>query len=341
MPSPAWKTCGSPVKTCLIVLGVGEDHPGPFVGDVEREHVAVAGLALLEHPLRLARPDRGLDRARHRRPGRQAAGAGSPAGGSVAVASPPSPQVHATPTVARCRVRSISLKTCSLTPPWPARPASPHRSSTGSCPARASLSAAHAADGSSGRHRDRRAGAGARHPRDPQARRAARRALADRRPAAERGAGLRSAAPASSAGPPIPMAELLEFELPGPDGPIAARLYVPHGAPPPPRPMLVHYHGGGWVIGDLETHDGACRFLAAHSGAAVLSTDLPPRPRAPLPGPGRRRRRPPSSGPTRLRTSSAPTRRIAVGGDSAGGNLAAGVCLAMRDAAGRSRRCSC
>ena len=93
----------------------------------------------------------------------------------------------------------------------------------------------------------------------------------------------------SSDGPPIPMAELLEFELPGADGPLTARLYVPHGAPPPPRPMLVHFHGGGWMVGDLETHDSACRFLAAHSGVGDPLDDLPARPRASLPGRGRRR----------------------------------------------------
>ena len=84
-------------------------------------------------------------------------------------------------------------------------------------------------------------------------------------------------------GAPIPMAELVELEIPGAGGPLAARLYVPHGAPPPPRPMLVHYHGGGWMVGDLDTHDSACRFLAAHSGVAVLSTTYRLAPEHPFP----------------------------------------------------------
>src|SRR5215204_4922749 len=88
---------------------------------------------------------------------------------------------------------------------------------------------------------------------------------------------------ASSDGPPIPMAELLEFELPGVEAPLKARLYVPHSAPPPPRPMLVHYHGGGWMVGDLDTNDSACRFLAAHSGAAVFSPTYRLAPEHPYP----------------------------------------------------------
>ena len=80
------------------------------------------------------------------------------------------------------------------------------------------------------------------------------------------------------------MAELVEFEIPGAGrARCKARLYVPHGAPPPPRPMLVHYHGGGWMVGDLETHDSACRFLAAHSGVSVLSTTYRLAPEHPFP----------------------------------------------------------
>ena len=112
---------------------------------------------------------------------------------------------------------------------------------------------------------------------------------------------------ASSAGPPIPMAELLEFDIQGPAGPLKARLYVPHGAPPPPRPMLIHFHGGGWMTGDLQTHDGPCRFLAAHSGASVLSTTYRLAPEHPFPA-AVETRRPPTAGPSRSPGSSAWTR---------------------------------
>ena len=139
---------------------------------------------------------------------------------------------------------------------------------------------------------------------------------------------------ASSDGPPIPMAELLEFELPGADGPLKARLYVPHGAPPPPRPMLVHYHGGGWMVGDLETHDSACRFLAAHSGVSVLSTTYRLAPEHPFPAAVEDAQASFLWANALADELGADPGRIAVGGDSAGANLAAGVCIAMRDAGG-------
>ena len=139
---------------------------------------------------------------------------------------------------------------------------------------------------------------------------------------------------ASSDGPPIPMAELVEFEMPGVDGPLKARLYVPHNAPPPPRPMLVHYHGGGWMVGDLETHDSACRFLAAHSGVAILSTTYRLAPEHPFPAAVEDAQASFLWAHALADELGADPARIAVGGDSAGGNLAAGVCIAMRDAGG-------
>ncbi len=141
-------------------------------------------------------------------------------------------------------------------------------------------------------------------------------------------------AAASSDGPPIPMAELVEFELPGVDGPLRARLYVPHGAPPPPRPMLVHYHGGGWMVGDLETHDSACRFLAAHSGVTVLSTTYRLAPEHPFPAAVEDAQASFLWANALADELGADPDRIGVGGDSAGANLAAGVCISMREAGG-------
>ena len=139
---------------------------------------------------------------------------------------------------------------------------------------------------------------------------------------------------ASSSGPPIPMAELLEFEIPGAECPHPARLYVPHGAPPPPRPMLVHFHGGGWMVGDLETHDSACRFLAAHSGVTVLSTTYRLAPEHPFPAAVEDAQASYLWARALAEELGADPARIGVGGDSAGGNLAAGVCISMRDAGG-------
>jgi acetyl esterase len=139
---------------------------------------------------------------------------------------------------------------------------------------------------------------------------------------------------AATSGPRIPMAQVLNFKIPGPGGSLPARLYVPHGAPPPPRPTLVYFHGGGWMVGDLETHDSACRFLAAHSGASILSPTYRLAPEHPFPAAVEDAR---EAWIWAFRLSAelgADPTRIAVGGDSAGANLAAGVALAMREAGG-------
>lgn len=128
------------------------------------------------------------------------------------------------------------------------------------------------------------------------------------------------------AGPPQPMARIERLELPGPAGGIPARLYVPPD-PAPLHPLIVYFHGGGWVVGNLDTQDGACRFLAAGAGVKVLSVDY--------------RLAPEHRFPAGVEDAYAAFRwaalqaselgcdpaRIAVAGDSAGGNLAAAVSL--------------
>lgn len=135
------------------------------------------------------------------------------------------------------------------------------------------------------------------------------------------------------AGPPLPMARVENLELPGPAGPIPARLYMPPGAGPQP-PLLVFFHGGGWVLGSLESHEGPCRFLAANAGMAVLSVDYRLAPEHPFPAAVED-----AFAAFRWAASQADELgidggRIAVGGDSAGGNLAAAVCLLARDDGG-------
>ncbi|HEY5052477.1 MAG TPA: alpha/beta hydrolase fold domain-containing protein [Solirubrobacterales bacterium] len=139
---------------------------------------------------------------------------------------------------------------------------------------------------------------------------------------------------AATAGTPLPMAELHELEYPGAAGPLAARLYVPLGAEPAPRPTIVFFHGGGWVVGDLDTHDSVCRFLAAHSGAAVLSARYRLAPEHPFPAAVEDAEAAFRWAVANAEELGADPARLAVGGDSAGGNLAAGVCLAMRDSSG-------
>ncbi|HEX3323693.1 MAG TPA: alpha/beta hydrolase [Solirubrobacterales bacterium] len=135
-------------------------------------------------------------------------------------------------------------------------------------------------------------------------------------------------------GPPPPMARVEDMAIPGPAGEIPARLYVALGAPRPPQPLLVYYHGGGWVIGDLETHDGLCRFLAEHSGCRVLSIDYRLAPEHPFPAAVEDAAAAFAWAAAHAAELGADPARVAVVGDSAGGNLSAGVCLQARNAGG-------
>ncbi len=126
-------------------------------------------------------------------------------------------------------------------------------------------------------------------------------------------------------------AEARSVSIPGPTGDIAARHYRPPGGGPP-APLLVFYHGGGWVFGDLDTHDSACRLISRDAGVHVLAVDyrLAPEHRAPAAvddayAAYRWARE-------RAGDLGADPRRVAVGGDSAGGNLAAVVTRLVRDA---------
>src|SRR2546421_12559780 len=72
--------------------------------------------------------------------------------------------------------------------------------------------------------------------------------------------------------------------VPGPRGEIPVRVYTPEGRAP--FPVLVYFHGGGWVIGNLETHDGLCRHLANAASGVGLAGAYRPAPRHPFPPPG-------------------------------------------------------
>jgi len=135
---------------------------------------------------------------------------------------------------------------------------------------------------------------------------------------------------------PIPgeaVASVQDLRLPGPAGEIPVRLYVPEGAPEPSG-ALVYFHGGGWVIGSLETHDSLCRALANRSGARVVSVDyrLAPEHRWPAAAEDC------YAMACHLAEHGAALgidgARLAVGGDSAGGNLAAVVALLARERGG-------
>jgi acetyl esterase/lipase len=137
-------------------------------------------------------------------------------------------------------------------------------------------------------------------------------------------------------GPFPDVAAVVDHRVPVAGGEITVRAYSPGG--PGPHPALVYYHGGGWVIGDLYTHDGLCRSLSAAAGCAVLSVDYRLAPEAKYPVPVED-----SYAALLWIVANAgrlgiDRRRIAVGGDSAGGNLATVMALLARDRRGPALR---
>jgi acetyl esterase len=133
-------------------------------------------------------------------------------------------------------------------------------------------------------------------------------------------------------GPAGPVASVQDRMVPGPAGELPVRIYAPEGEPP--FPIVVWFHGGGWVVGTLDSYDPLCRALAAAVPAVVVSVDY--------------RLAPEHRWPAAVEDAYAATmwasrhaaelggaqHRLAVAGDSAGGNLAAVVALGARDRGG-------
>ena len=135
----------------------------------------------------------------------------------------------------------------------------------------------------------------------------------------------------SEADPPE-VAETVDGAFAGPGGEIRYRRYLPLGVEAGSLPTLVYYHGGGFVIGTIETHDSTCRRVANRSRCQVISIDYRLSPEHPFPAPiddGIAAFRHVRDNAAALGADPA---RLAVGGDSAGGAVAAVVCQAMRDA---------
>lgn len=138
---------------------------------------------------------------------------------------------------------------------------------------------------------------------------------------------------------PIEVAETKNLDMPGPGGRIALRLYRAEPLKAgEAQPVIVYFHGGGWVIGDLESHDTVCRELAARSGATLISVDYRLAPEHVFPAAAED-----AIAATKWIASNAAqlgvdASRMAVAGDSAGGNLAAVAAIAARDAGGPAIR---
>jgi acetyl esterase len=134
-------------------------------------------------------------------------------------------------------------------------------------------------------------------------------------------------------GPPVEVGSVRDVEAPGPRGPIPIRIYTPEGATEP-RPLFVFYHGGGWVCGSRDSYDAVCRVLTRESGCVVASVDYRLAPEHPAPQPFEDCYAATEWLAAHGAQLGADPTRLAVGGDSAGGGLAANVALKARDAGG-------
>src|SRR5919108_4232700 len=135
-----------------------------------------------------------------------------------------------------------------------------------------------------------------------------------------------------AAGPEV--AQVEDRVIPGPRVELPVRIYTPVGSGP--FPILVWFHGGGWVVGDLETADPTARHLTVGASCVVVSVDYRLAPETKFPGAADD-----AYAATVWAAQQAPrldgdSATIAVGGDSAGGNLAAAVALMARDRGGLS-----
>jgi acetyl esterase len=140
---------------------------------------------------------------------------------------------------------------------------------------------------------------------------------------------LRALAAARAAIRPPPVASATDTQVKGAAGPLAARVYRLSREK---SPTAVFFHGGGWVAGDLETHDRQARLLAIETGAVVVSVDYRRPPETRFPGAFEDGFAAVRDVIERIAEFGGDSSRVAVAGDSAGGNLAAAVAIACRDA---------
>ncbi|WP_138418620.1 alpha/beta hydrolase [Aquibacillus sediminis] len=134
------------------------------------------------------------------------------------------------------------------------------------------------------------------------------------------------------AGEPEAVGKVENRTVPGPAGDIPIRIYTPKGEGP--FPALVYYHGGGWVVGDLDTVDVPCRLLANRAECVVVSVDYRLAPEHKYPAAAEDCYAATKWVADKAASLNVDQERVAVGGDSAGGNLAAVVSLMARDKGG-------
>ena len=128
---------------------------------------------------------------------------------------------------------------------------------------------------------------------------------------------------------PEPVGAVTDLEIRGPNGPVPLRIYLPDGEGP--FPLVVFFHGGGWVRGSLDAYEGPCRLLTNETDCVVVSVGYRRAPEHPFPAGFEDCYRAAEWAATHAADLQGDPDRVAVAGDSAGGNLAAAVALAARD----------
>ena len=132
------------------------------------------------------------------------------------------------------------------------------------------------------------------------------------------------------AGPEV--AKVEDRNIPSSDGDVPVRIYTPEGSGP--FPILAWYHGGGWVVGDLESADATARDLCVGGKCVVVSVDYRLSPETKFPGPADDCWVTTTWAVENAASINGDASRLAVGGDSAGGNIAAAMCLMAADRGG-------
>jgi acetyl esterase len=140
-----------------------------------------------------------------------------------------------------------------------------------------------------------------------------------------------------SAGPGAADVDVENRTIPGPGGQIPIRIYTPRAAGAI-APIVVYYHGGGWVIGNLDTHDATCRDLSSQSGAIFVSVDYRLAPESRFPAAADDSYAALVWAHEHASELGGDRDRMAVAGDSAGGNLAAVTAVRARDEGGPALR---
>ncbi|HKW36515.1 MAG TPA: alpha/beta hydrolase, partial [Burkholderiales bacterium] len=132
--------------------------------------------------------------------------------------------------------------------------------------------------------------------------------------------------------PAVAVAEARDFAFSGPGGDVKARCYRPQGEKPgEPLPVVVYFHGGGWVCGDLDTHDSVCRGIAVHGRCAVVAVDYRKGPEQKFPAAVDDAIAAVKWVSGNAASLGADASQLAVAGESAGGNLAAVASIALRE----------